>query len=147
MNGGTPAQPGGTSGDETVPSTQQSTTDSQERMWAMWCHLAAFSTFIVPIGSVLGPLVVWLSKRQEYPLVDREGKKALNFQITVFILFVVFFIVFFAVAVAEAGAIAVIVALIGLAMGISWLVLVIMAAVRTNEGKDYRYPLSITFLK
>ena len=121
--------------------------DSQQRMWAMWCHLAAFAAFVVPIGSVLGPLVVWLTKRQEYPLVDEEGKKAVNFQITTAICFVVFFILLFAAAASEAGAVMIVAAVFGFALGIAWLVLVIFAAIKTNEGKSFHYPLSIPFLK
>ncbi len=121
--------------------------DAQERMWAMWCHLAAFAGWLVPIGSILGPLVIWLTKKQEYPLVDREGKKALNFQITTLICFVLFFIVFFVAAFTETAVFAIVAVIVGLALGISWLVLVILAAVRTNDGKDFSYPVSIRFLK
>ena len=31
-----------------------------DRTWAMLCHLSALSGFIVPLGSVIGPLIVWL---------------------------------------------------------------------------------------
>ena len=121
--------------------------DSQQRMWAMWCHLAAFAGWLVPIGSILGPLVVWLTKRQEYPLVDREGKKALNFQITTAICFVFFGVLFFFAGITETLPI-VILGIVGiLGIGITWLVLVVLAAVRTNDGKDFNYPFSIRFLK
>ena len=121
--------------------------DSEQRTWAMWCHLAAFATFVVPVGSVLGPLVVWLTKKQEYPLVDREGKKALNFQITVTICVVVVFIALMAAAFTETAAVVIVAAFFGFIVGIAWLVAVVMAAVRTNEGKDFNYPISIPFFR
>lgn len=37
----------------------------EERMWAMIVHLSAFLGFVVPFGNVLGPLIVWLIKREE----------------------------------------------------------------------------------
>ena len=58
------------------------------RMWAMFAHLAGFA-FLLPvipgIGSIIGPLVIWLIKKDQYPFVDEQGKEALNFQITMLI--------------------------------------------------------------
>ena len=56
---------------------------SEERTWSIAAHLSALAGLFIPFGSVLGPLVVWLVKRNEMPMVDRHGKEALNFQITV----------------------------------------------------------------
>ena len=52
-----------------------------EKTWAMLCHLSAVAGFVIPFGSILGPLVVWLIKKDEMPIVDLHGKKSLNFQI------------------------------------------------------------------
>jgi len=118
------------------PSTQID--QKQERMWAMICHLAALVAFIgIPFGNVLGPLVIWLIKKNEMPLVDVNGKEALNFQISMTIYFVV------------AGLLAFIVIGIPLMfmIGIANLVLVIMAAVKVNNGEEYQYPLTIRLIK
>jgi hypothetical protein len=54
--------------------------DKKARNWATFCHLAALAGFIgIPFGNILGPLITWLVKRNEYPLVDQQGKEALNF--------------------------------------------------------------------
>jgi uncharacterized Tic20 family protein len=45
----------------------------EEQNWAMGCHLAALSGFIIPFGNLVGPLVVWLLKRADMPMVDRHG--------------------------------------------------------------------------
>ena len=47
-----------------------------ERMWAMFCHLSSFA-------HIFGPLIIWLIKREEMPLVDDQGREALNFQISI----------------------------------------------------------------
>src|SRR5437879_6046718 len=58
--------------------------DSQARTWNMLCHLSALSAYIgIPFGQILGPLIVWQLKKNEYPSVEIHGKAALNFQITV----------------------------------------------------------------
>jgi hypothetical protein len=109
-----------------------------EQNWAMGCHLAALAGFLVPFGNIIGPLVVWLMKRGEMPLVDRHGKEALNFQITVAIAFLICIPLAFI--------------LIGIplmfAVGIGALILTIMAAVKVSNGElEYKYPFAIRLLK
>mgnify|MGYP000402627055 CR=1 FL=1 len=53
------------------------------RQWAMLCHFAAFLGLVFPFGSLLGPLILWQFKKDMDPLIDDQGKEALNFQITV----------------------------------------------------------------
>src|ERR1700680_445708 len=56
---------------------------SEARTWAMLCHLSSISGFIgVPFGHIVGPLIVWLVKKDQFPLVDDQGKESLNFQIS-----------------------------------------------------------------
>jgi uncharacterized Tic20 family protein len=116
---------------------QEAGPGKDERMWAMLCHLAALAAHVCPFGNVVGPLVVWLIKKDEYPLVDDQGKEAVNFQITMTIagllcLPLVFVIVgiFLAIAVYFAS-----------------FILAIVAAVRANGGERYRYPFSIRFIR
>src|ERR1035438_10194159 len=59
--------------------------DSQARTWNMLCHLSALAGYIIPFGNVLGPLLVWQIKKNEFPSVEAHGKAALNFQLTVLI--------------------------------------------------------------
>ncbi len=47
------------------------------------CHLSSFSSFIVPLGNILGPLVVWILRKDQLPQVDMHGKAALNFNISI----------------------------------------------------------------
>ncbi len=51
------------------------TPNKDERTWGMFCHLIAFSGYRVPLGSVLGPLIIWLIKKDEMPFVDEPGKR------------------------------------------------------------------------
>jgi hypothetical protein len=106
-------------------------------MWAMLCHLSALSGFIIPFGSLLGPLVVWQIKKNQYPIVDDQGKEALNFQITVTLAAIVSAIL--------------IVLLIGIflliAVGVASLVFTIIAAIKANNGETYRYPFALRLIK
>jgi uncharacterized Tic20 family protein len=58
-------------------------TDKDARNWAIVCHLSAFLVFLrIPFGNILGPLTIWLIKRNDYAFVNDQGKAALNFQIS-----------------------------------------------------------------
>ena len=106
-------------------------------MWAMFCHLSALAGFVIPLGNIFGPLVIWLMKKDEYPLVDDQGKEALNFQISMTIYYI--------------GAAVLILILIGIillpALVIFSLVMTVIAMIKANEGVAYRYPVTIRFLK
>jgi uncharacterized Tic20 family protein len=106
-----------------------------ERTWGMLCHLAALAGNIIPFGGIIGPLVIWLIKKDEYPFVNDQGKESLNFQITMLIIFLACIPLCFV--------------LIGIpliiAAGIYSLVMVIIATVRSNDGQAYRYPFRIQF--
>jgi len=112
--------------------------EKQSRQWGMFCHLASLAGFVgIPFGHIIGPLVVWLMKKDEMPFVNDQGKEALNFQISMSIYMAVSFVLVF-----------VLIGFFGLiALAILDLVLTIMAAVQANEGKAYRYPLTIRFIK
>ena len=112
-------------------------TSNDARMWAMLCHLSALSGFIIPFGSLIGPLVVWQIKKNQYPIVDDQGKEALNFQITITLAAIVSAIL--------------IVVLVGIALliavAIASLVFTIIAAIKANNGETYRYPFCLRLIK
>ncbi len=112
--------------------------EKQAHKWGMLCHLTALAGFVgIPFGNIIGPLVVWLLKKGDYPFVDGQGKESLNFQISVTIYGIVAALLIFVVI----G----IFLLIGLV--IADLVLVIIASVKASSGESYHYPLTIRFIK
>ncbi|WP_347838109.1 DUF4870 domain-containing protein [uncultured Draconibacterium sp.] len=112
--------------------------DPNERQWGMLVHIAALATFILPIaGNIIGPLIVYLMKKDEYDFVNEQGKEVLNFQITWSIIFFISVILIFV----GIG----VLMLIG--FGIAWLVLVIVGAVSASNGTAYYYPFTIRFLQ
>ena len=109
---------------------------SEEKQFAMFCHLASFAGSIIPAGHIIGPLVIWLMKKDQMEFVDDQGREVLNFQISMSI--------YIAVAIALMFVLIGIPILIGLV--IFDLVVTIMGAVRSNAGERYRYPLCIPFI-
>lgn len=108
-------------------------TESQEKTWGMLCHLSAFAGFIIPFGHIIGPLVVWLVKKDESAFVNDQAKESLNFQISMTIYLFI--------------SIVLVLVIIGffllLGLGILFLVMVVIAAVKASNGEKFRYPLTI----
>jgi uncharacterized Tic20 family protein len=113
----------------------------------MFAHLSALLGLILTghwlgWGCFLGPLVIWLVKKDSMPFVNDQGKEALNFNITVAIIFFALFVL----TLITLG-LGVLIALpIGAAVGIAWLVFTIIAAIRANEGVRYRYPYTLRLI-
>ena len=104
----------------------------------MLTHLTALCGFIgVPFGHLLGPLIVWLVKKDQIPLVDDQGKESLNFQLSMTLYGIVAGLLMFVVI-----GVPLLIALV-----LADIVLVIIASVEANKGNLYRYPLTIRFLK
>ena len=110
--------------------------EAQEKTWGMLCHLAALSGFIIPFGNIIGPLIIWLVKKEESEYVDKQGKESLNFQISVTIYALV------------AGILVLVVVGIFLliVLGIAVLVLVIVASIKASNREEFSYPLTIRIL-
>lgn len=111
--------------------------DEVERIWAIFCHLGAFAGFIFPFGNILAPLVIWLIKKNESEAVDKHGKESLNFQISLTIYMLASALLIFLVV-----GIFMVVALI-----VVGLIAVIRAVIAAGNGRFYKYPFVIRFIK
>ena len=112
-------------------------TTKDDRTWAMLCHIAGLAGYIIPLGNIFGPMILWMIKKDQSWFVNDQGKEALNFQIsfTIYILIACLAIliiigIFLIPVIAVAG-----------------LIFIIIAAIKANEGVSYRYPLTIRFIK
>lgn len=110
---------------------------AEEKQWGMFAHLASLAGIIIPLGNLLGPLIVWLVKKDTMPFVADQGKEALNFNITVFI----------AAFISGILTLVLIGFLLLIVVGIAWLVLTILAALAANKGETYRYPFTLRLIK
>ena len=109
------------------------------------CHLSSFASFLIPLGNILGPLVIWLLRKDDLPSVDKHGKAALNFNISIAVYGLI----------AVAISLPLIFILIGIpllftsiaGLFIWWLIATVVAAVNAGNGEFWEYPLSIRFLR
>jgi uncharacterized Tic20 family protein len=122
---------------------------AEERTWAMFAHLSALLGALLTAslgagwGCFIGPLVIWLVKKDTMPFVADQAKEALNFNISVAIASVVLLVLS-----AITFGIGLIIAIpLWVIIGIGWLVLTIIAGVKANEGVRYRYPFALRLIK
>ena len=98
-----------------------------ERTWALVAHVGGLVT------SFVVPLVVWLAKGDDGEFVRDQAREALNFQITVFLAYLV----------CTPLILVVIGFLFVIVIFVAHLVLGVVAAVRSYDGERYRYPVAL----
>ena len=123
-----------------VPSGAPSADD---RQWGMFAHLSALSGVVIPFGNIIGPLVVWQVKKDTLPFAADQGKEALNFNITVGIVFLALLIL----SIVTFGIGLIVAVPLWIIIGIAWLVFTILAGIKANEGVAYRYPYALRLIK
>ena len=122
---------------------------AEQRQWAMFAHLSALLGGLVTagwgasLGCLVGPLIIWLMKKDTMPFVDDQAKEALNFNITIAAIMLVLFVL----GIVTLGIGFLIALPIMLIVGLGALVFIIIAAIKSNEGVAYRYPFAIRLVK
>lgn len=118
-----------------------STLTADEKQWAMYCHMSAVIGVVLCFLTPLGPLVCWQAKRQTSKFVDENGKEAVNFQLNVFVLVL---ITAFLATITPGGGVLLILPLGAVIYGG---VMAVLAGMKANEGKEYRYPAIVRVIK
>jgi uncharacterized Tic20 family protein len=130
--GGPPAggpPPGGPPGQRPLPA-------DQERLWAMLSHLLSFVAAYLFLGFV-APLVVLLVFGQRSAFVRANAVESLNFNLS-WLLYSIVSVLLFFVGIGI---------LLLIALGIAYVILVVIASTRANNGQLYRYPLTIRLVR
>ncbi len=102
----------------------------------MLVHLSSLAGHWLPLGGIIGPMVVWAMFRDEMPFVDEHGKEAINFQLTMYL--------------GEIVALLLVCLCIGVVLypviKVLSIVMAIVAAIHANDGEHYHYPFTIRFI-
>ena len=112
--------------------------DLTERKWGAAIHASAFAGMLFPLALALGPLLVWMLKKHESAYLEAQGKKAINFQLTILVAAFIFLLL--------AVLIKPIISLVVVTV-IGGLVFAIMAAVMVFKEGDFDYPFSLNIIK
>lgn len=65
----------------------------EDYSFLIWLHLSVLIGFVLPLGNILIPLILWISNRSKVEEVDSQGKNIINFQIifTIFLFLILSF--------------------------------------------------------
>lgn len=141
-SGGTPVPP--SQPDPVVPAPPPAEPppplDPVAQQWAVAIHLSALSGFIIPVGNILAPLIIWLIKKSELPALDQVGKDVLNFQIS--------YTIYAIVSVIAAAVLSCLIVpiILPIAVFIAWLVFTIIGGIKMSNGERYVFPLALKML-
>lgn len=126
--------------------TVQHQVTGDQQTWRVMAHASAFIQFL-GIPSVVGPLVVWLIKRED-PIVEPHALAALNFQLSVLIYFVGGVVVAFIAALTIIGVgLTVLIALLLPVLFLLELVFAVLASIAASKGELYHYPFSLDLIR
>lgn len=114
------------------------TYSEEEKNWSLIAHLSPLAGYVVPVPffNIIAPAIVWFLKKETLPMVDNQAKEAINFQITLFLAFLVCLPLVF-----------VFIGIILLPLLIVYgIVMSVLAAKASQEGRLYRYPYTIRLI-
>ena len=117
----------------------------EERNWAVGAHLSALVTF-VGIPSFVGPLVVWLMKKDESPFVGEHARQALNFNLSVLLYLIAASVASIVFLVATLGLGFLVLIPVFLIVAVFLVVVLIQASIAASRGESYSYPMTINFI-
>ncbi len=110
-----------------LPPVRTDITDD-DRLWATLAHLS------ILVGlSALGPLIIWLVKRESSPFIDDQAKEALNFQLSCLVASLV-------------TAASCLLAPVAIAILIAGIVYGVIGGIEANRGNRYRYPYTFRMI-
>ena len=114
-----------------------------DRNLALIAHLSGLAGILgAGMLGFLGPLIIYLMKKDTSPYVEAQAKEALNFQITIFLLSMLPILL----AIISCGLLAPLALLVFVPM-ILQVVFSIIAALAVRDGSHYRYPFSLRLLQ
>jgi uncharacterized protein len=122
-----------------VSPAEQPPVKAEERQWGMFAHLAALAGLFVGGLTFVGPLIVWLIKKDQSKFVDYHGKESLNFQLNILIYYVLTMVV----TLVTCG----VTFPLPLAVLVYSIVMPIIAGMAANKGESYQYPLTFRIIK
>ena len=111
--------------------------DQETRQWAMFLHLSLLLGFVVPLGGLIAPILIWQLKKKELPGIDAHGKVVVNWLICAVIYSAISFVLVFVV----------IGIFLFIALGVVAVVFPIIGGIKANSGELWKYPLTFEFLK
>lgn len=153
----------------------ESTVTTHQKNLSTFIHLSTFSKWFIPFGNFIVPLILWSAQKNKSQFVDDNGRNAINFQLSILLYTIALAIIsipFFIWQIFKLEGtnshiifndhfhshgdfanmstlliIAIIVGTLAVGIAIFEIVSVVSAAIKASNGENYKYPLTINFIK
>ena len=126
--------------------TESQPATGDQQTWRVLAHASAFIQ-LLGIPSVVGPLVVWLIRRDD-PVVEPHAREALNFQLSLLIYFIAGVVIAFIAALTIVGLILTVFIIVALiALFLLELIFALLGTLAASRGEMYSYPLNLNLIK
>jgi len=131
-------------------------------------HLSAFLSFVFPLGSIIGPVIMWTVQKDKSEYLDENGREAINFNLSYTLYVFILGMAMFPFAIGSIFSIfrhvdnfnqftnhysfgslfgfLSVGSIIAMFIFVRFL-LTIVAAIKSSRGEVYHYPLTIKFVK
>lgn len=109
----------------------------EDRSLLVLTHLSQLITLVTGFGSLILPLILWITQKEKVQQMDSHGKTIINFQLSliVYCIICVPLILLFGLG------------LLGfLVLGIIAIIFPILNAIKASNGENPSYPLSFKFI-
>jgi len=125
---------------------------ADSRSWAIGAHLSALGIGLLSAAMLgfVGPLAIWLMRKDEDPFTEHHAKEALNFHLTVLVVLVGSVVLAIPAAlfgILTLGLGLVLIAVASVVAVVLWFVLPIVASIKASNSEGYRYPVTIRFVR
>lgn len=111
--------------------------DMELKQYLTFMHLSQLAGFVVPMAGLILPIVMWSAHKNDHSLIDQHGKDIVNWIISSVIYMIVSAILFIVVI-----GIPIMIAVVACSI-----IFPIIGGMRANEGKSFKYPITIPFIK
>jgi uncharacterized protein len=108
-----------------------------EKQWAMILHLSLLAGFVIPLGGLIAPIIIWQLKKKDLPSIDAHGKVVVNWILSALIYTIISIVLVFVL----------IGILLLMILGVLAVAFPIIGAIKAGNGELWKYPLSIQFFK
>ena len=109
----------------------------EDRQLIVITHLSQLVTLVIGFGSLIIPLILWMSNKDKVYQMDEHGKNILNFQISLLIYSLICIPLILLLGLGILGLII---------LGIISIVFPIINAIKASHGEIPKYPISLNFI-
>ncbi|MBS0264804.1 MAG: DUF4870 domain-containing protein [Planctomycetes bacterium] len=118
----------------------------EEKQWALFVHLSALIAMWLGGLAILGPLIIWLVKKDQSQFIDDQGKEAVNFHLNILIAGLLLGLLAVPLTLLTVGIALLLIIPVAIALFAASIVMPILAAMKANQGEAYRYPFVVKIL-